>query len=113
MSTINIGNKMRANVLMIRLQSLSDHQWSKIRTTYSNINYVSNCFSSITFPLTANQLLRKILHLLQYFVDFRHYILSIYKNGRAGSIAKCSMKNSSVLSLIDRNPVKHSFDRLR
>lgn len=92
-----------------RIASVANLQ---IRTTNANVDNGSELLASETLPLTAANLLRELLHVVQNSVDTvgaAHDILTINLHFHAANIAQGSVVDSTVLSEVDLVATEHGI----
>ena len=58
----------------------------QIRSTDANVNNIRDGFSSVALPLSGNELVAELLHVLQHGVNLRGHILAVYDDWGVGSV---------------------------
>src|SRR2546423_7724912 len=85
---------------------------AKIRAANANIYDVADTPPCIALPLTTAHAISKDCHLVQYYVDFWHYILSVNKNGLIFGSTQGHMQDGAILCSVNLVSPKHGINAL-
>ena len=91
-------------------QSFSDHHWTKIRPTNTDIHNVGNRLTGHAPPFASANRLTQCFHFSQLSLDLGHHILAIDIHWLPGHVSQCRMKHRTVLRMINRFPGEHLFN---
>lgn len=107
--SIDVGDKVASQVpLGVRLQGFSHHDRAQVGSTDTNVDNVSNLFASVTSVLSRSNGFRKLLHVVQDFLDLISTLLLnlvlVIENVSEGNV-----QHSSVLRGVDVLSRKHGI----
>ncbi len=93
----------------VMLQRFGHHHRAQVRAAYANVDDIFDGFTRVAFPRPTDQLLTKLLHALQHFPHFGHYVLTAFFYWLIRHIPQRHMQYSAAFGLVDRLSAKHSL----
>ena len=109
MGTIDVGNKVRRDLVAIRSQGTRHQHRPQIGATNANIHHVGNGFAGVTTPFTATHPINKAAHLRQHGIHFRHHIHAINQHRGIRAIAQCRMQHRTIFTEVDLVATTHAL----
>lgn len=110
MSTVNIRDKMHAQMIFIRTQRLCHHIRAEIRAADTDIHHIGNRPAGIAFPLPADDPLTEHAHFFQHGANLRHHILPVSHHRSIVTVAQRGVQNRTVFCPVDLRTGKHTAD---
>ena len=94
------------------LERFASHHRTKIGTADTNVDYIPDSLSGVTFPFATADAIRKISHPGENSMNFGHHVLAVHKDGGIPRRTQSHVQDSAIFGEIDFFPAEHGFDPL-
>lgn len=105
MGSVNVGYEIRIQIALgKRFQGLGDHDRTKVRSTYTDVDNSVYCLARVALPLAVSDGLGEFLHVLKDFADL---VNPLFVNREVTEVSQSNVKYGAVLGCIYMRSREH------